>query len=236
VRRRAETGSVASKLLWTLVVVAVLLLVADRVADFAAERTAADKLQSSQRLDSQPDVSIGGFPFLTQFANGRYQDVSASAHDVQVGSSGNGLMLSTVHVDFRTVTTSRDFSRFHARSATARATVSYADLGRRLGGTVRYAGDGRIEASRKFTVLGQTVRPTISVQPRAANDALSFAGARINGLADVPPEVTSALQGIFDTELSLKGIPFDITVTSLRADQKGLELTLSGRNLSYTRP
>lgn len=232
--RRTEHGSVTSKLLWTLVLLAVLLVVVDRVADFVAERTAADRLQASQRLDSRPDVSIGGFPFLTQFANGRYEDVSADAHDVPVGTSRNALNLSTVHLDFRTVTTSRDFSRFHARSANARATVSYADLGKSLGGEVTYAGNGRVEASRTFTVLGQKVRPTISAKPSAANGALSFTGSSINGLDDAPAAVASALNDVFDTSLSLKGIPFHITVTSLTADARGLELVLAGKNLSYS--
>lgn len=222
-----------SKLFWSVVVLALIAVGADRVGDYVAERTAANELQSSQRLDSRPDVDIAGFPFLTQFADGRYDHVRASAHDLRVGTSPNALTLSSVRVDFRTVTTSRDFSAFRARSATARATVSYSDLSRALG-QVQYAGKGRVEATKSFTVLGETVRPTITVKPSVASDALSFTDPSIGGLADLPPEVTAALNDIFDTNISLKGIPFDVKVRSLTADQKGLELVLSGKNLRYT--
>jgi hypothetical protein len=233
---RDEQGGAVSKLFWFLVVLALLAVGADRVGNYVAERTAADALQSSQSLDSRPDVTIHGFPFLTQFAAGRYDHVSVDAREVRVGTSQDAVTLSTVHLDFRTVTTSRSFSTFHARSATARATVDYPDLSRSLGGQVGYAGNGRVRASKRFTVLGQSVRPTITVRPSVARDALSFGGASIAGLDSVPPEVDDALQGIFGTDLSLKGIPFDVRVTSLHADRRGLELTLSGKDLSYTRP
>lgn len=231
--RRDEHGGAGSKLVWFVVVIVVLLLGADRIGDYAAERVAADKLQSSQGLDSRPDVSITGFPFLTQFAAGRYEQVRASASGVRVGTSSNALTLASVRLDFRTVSTSRDFSSFRARSATAHATLGYADLSRRLGVRVRYGGGGRIRASKSFAVLGSTVRPTISVRPTVAGEVLSFAGSRINGLQDAPPAVTDSLDGIFGTDVSLKGIPFNIKVTSLVVDPRGLELTLTGTDLSY---
>jgi hypothetical protein len=232
--RRDEQGGAVSKLFWFVVLLALLAVVADRVGDYVAERTAANELQSSQRLDSRPDVDIAGFPFLTQFADGRYDHVTASAHDLPVGTSPNALTLSTVRVDFRTVTTSRDFSTFRARSATARATVSYSALSRALGGQVEYAGKGLVKATKRFTVLGETVRPTITVKPSVARDALSFVGPNIGGLENIPPEVTAALNDVFDTDLSLKGIPFDVRVRSLTADRQGLELVLTGKNLRYT--
>ncbi|MEP6814602.1 MAG: DUF2993 domain-containing protein [Marmoricola sp.] len=231
---RDEHGGAVSKLLGFVVVLAVLLVVVDRVAVFAAERVAADRLQSSQGLAATPDVAIAGFPFLNQFAAGRYEHVSATAKDVRLGSSTDALTLSRVRLDFRTVTTSKDFSRFHARSATAHATVDYAELSRRLGVKVRYAGAGRVKASKTFTVLGQKINPTISVKPTVANDVLSFTGSSTNGLQGAPRAVTDSLQGIFGTDVSLKGIPFDVKVTSLRVDRRGLELALSGKNLSYS--
>lgn len=109
-----------SKLFWTVVALAILLVVVDRVGDFAAERVAADTLQSSQGLDQPPHVSIEGFPFLHQFVTGRYERVRLSAERVPVGSAPNSLTLSRVRLDFRTVTTSKSFDRFRARRARAR--------------------------------------------------------------------------------------------------------------------
>lgn len=235
-KRRDEQGGAVSKLFWTVVVLAVLLVVVDRVGDFAAERVAADTLQSSQGLDQPPHVSIEGFPFLNQFATGRYERVRLSAGRVPVGSAPNSLTLSRVRLDFRTVTTSKSFDKFRARRARATATVSFAELSRRLGVKVRYGGGGRVRASKRFTVLGQTIEPTISVKPAVADGVLSFTGPRIRGLQDGPPEVSRALENLFAADLPMKNVPFDVTVQDFRVVNAGLELILTGKNVTYTRP
>ncbi len=233
-RRRDEHGGALSKLLWFVIVVAVLLVVADRGGAYAAERVAAQKLQSAETLSSRPDVAITGFPFLTQFASGRYEHVRVTAHGVSTGTSSSALVLSRLRVDFRTVTASRDFSSFHARRATAHATVSYPSLGRRLGAKVSYTGNGRIKAGKQFTVLGQKISPSITLAPSLTGDVLSFAATTTNGLQGAPPQVADALRGI-GIDVPLRGLPFHVKVTSLRADKRGLELSLSGKDLSYSR-
>ena len=79
------------RLLKVLLVLAVLALVVDRVADHVAEQTAAGELQRSQGLASEPDVSITGFPFLNQFASGHYERVIVTAEDVLVGTADTSL-------------------------------------------------------------------------------------------------------------------------------------------------
>lgn len=70
------------------VVLAVLALVADRVAASAAEREIAK--QAVKEMDARgitsakrPTASIGGFPFLTQVANGRYDKVTIEVDEPQ---------------------------------------------------------------------------------------------------------------------------------------------------------
>ena len=75
------------KLIIFVVVVVVLLIAADRIGDVVAERVTADTLQSSQHLQQRPDVSIDGFPFLTQFATGHYQHVLIRTQDLRIGST-----------------------------------------------------------------------------------------------------------------------------------------------------
>jgi hypothetical protein len=68
-----------------LIAVLVLFLVAvvavDRVGAHVAAHVLAGQLQSDEHLPNRPDVSIGGIPFLTQVFGGKYDDVSATAHD-----------------------------------------------------------------------------------------------------------------------------------------------------------
>ena len=220
------------RLLKLLLVLAVLALVVDRGGDYLAEQAAAGELQRSQGLQREPDVSITGFPFLNQFASGRYDRVVVTAQDVRAGTSDMSLTIAKVRLEFRTVTASRDFRRFRARSATAHATVGYRALSKTLGIRVRFGGDGQITASKTFTVLGETLRPSITVRPEVASDALTFAGSKIGG-QDVPAEVSTALREVFGTDLSLEDLPFDVKVKAVKVTRAGLDLTLTGRNLSY---
>ena len=203
------------RLLKVLLVLAVVALVVDRGADYVAEQAAAGELQRSQGLEREPDVSITGFPFLNQFASGRYERVIVTAEDVRVGTADTSLTIKKVRLDFRGVTASRDFTRFRAKSATAHATVGYPELSRTLGIKVSYGGDGRITASKEFTVLGQTLRPTVTVEPKVASDAL---------------------REIFGADLSLEDLPFDVKVTGVKVTRTGLDLILAGKDLSYRPP
>ena len=201
-----------------------------------AEQAAAGELQRSQGLEREPDVSITGFPFLNQFASGRYERVIVTAEDVRVGTADTSLTIKKVRLDFRGVTASRDFTRFRAKSATAHATVGYPALSRTLGIKVSYGGDGRITASKEFTVLGQTLRPTVTVEPKVASDALTFAGSQIGGGQNLPAEVSAALREIFGADLSLEDLPFDVKVTAVKVTRTGLDLILAGKDLSYRPP
>ncbi len=65
-------------LLVIVVILGGLFVAADRVAVNIAEDKAADKIRGSQGLDRTPEVSITGFPFLTQVANRSLDEVDAT--------------------------------------------------------------------------------------------------------------------------------------------------------------
>lgn len=222
-----------SRLIKVLVVLALLLLGLDRGGDYLAEQAAAKELQRSTSLRTQPDVAIDGFPFLTQFLSRRYQHVELTAADVRLSRQ---VSVSRVHLDFRGVTSSRDFRRFHARTATATATIGYGALSRTIGVRVRYAGGHKVRASKAFSVLGQTIHPAITVEPRALKGAVAFANASISNPADVPPFVSQQLRDLFGAAVTLDQIPFDVRVTSVSAHADGLRLSLAGKDISYVPP
>ena len=68
-------------LIVVLVVLGGLLVAADRIAAFAAERTISEQAKKelaarSITSSSEPTVAVGGFPFLTQVARGKYDRIS----------------------------------------------------------------------------------------------------------------------------------------------------------------
>jgi DUF2993 family protein len=226
---------VARRLLIAVVVLAALLVGADRLGVYIAERTAGDTIETSQHLTSRPDVDIAGFPFLTQLAAGKFDEITITAADLPVGERLHLLDVSRVRVVLHTVRVSRDFSRVEADSATATATVSYAELGKTLGVHVEYADNGRIKATKTVTVAGQKFTASVTSRPELADGALSFGAAQINDGAQVGGAVASALNHVFDLKIPLQGIPFKIRVTALHAERSGVVVQLLGRNLSYSK-
>ncbi|WP_375499304.1 DUF2993 domain-containing protein [uncultured Jatrophihabitans sp.] len=219
------------RVLILVVVLLVLLVVLDRGGDYLAERLAAENLQSSQHLENRPDVSIDGVPFLTQFVRRNYDHLIVDADDLPVADGA--LNIQHLHVDMNKLTLSRDFATFHVQSLTAKATIDYADLGKRLGVDVRYVGNSRIRASKTFDlpVIG-TISPTISVRPALVNGALTFGKSSINGAGDNLGAVATALNEIFNVSLPLDGLPFDIKVRSLTVDPTGLHASFVGADLT----
>lgn len=222
-------------MLIAVVVVIGLLVLADRVGLYIAERTAGSTIQSSQGLRSRPDVSIAGFPFLTQLAGGRFDEITVTAGDVPLDRRARGLQIAQLRVVLHTVTVTRNFSRVHAAAASATARITYDELGAALGLDLTYAGDGRIRATKTVTVGGASVKGAVTTQPRLANGALGFAKTTVQGGGALGDAALAILDHVFDLKLPLQAIPFRIQVRSLRVDARGVLVVLTGADLTYTR-
>jgi hypothetical protein len=207
-------GRTARRLLIAIIAVLALLLIADRVGVVIAEHTAGDTIQSSQHLRSRPDVDIAGFPFLTQLATGNYDKITVTANDVPLNRAARFLVLSRLKVVLHSLTVSRDFSSFRAKTATATAVIGYPDLGKAVGATIRYAGGGQLAISKSVSVAGTSIGGTLRIRPQLLRGALSFAGTTL-------------------TALPLQGIPFKITVQTLAAAPDGLVIGLAGTDLAF---
>ncbi|MDM4777941.1 DUF2993 domain-containing protein [Micromonospora sp. b486] len=124
-----------------LLVLAGLLVVADRVAAGVAERAIADQVrQEIAKQDAQsaaPQVEVGGFPFLTQVLDGRYERISIQLTDVRGDVQGDAVEVPKLDVDARNVTASLDTLRSGrgevvAESVDGRGTVTYESLAKLL--------------------------------------------------------------------------------------------------------
>lgn len=69
---------------FTVVVILILLVIGDRVANAVAENDIADKIQSSG-FPVKPSVTITGFPFLTQVLAHDIHQIDISASNVPAG-------------------------------------------------------------------------------------------------------------------------------------------------------
>jgi hypothetical protein len=221
-----------------VIVLAVLLVIADRVALVVAERQIAEKVQSSQSLDHRPSVTIEGFPFLTQVVANHYPTVRLTAQNLMVGNDDRRVRLADLDAQLRDVRTIDNFSGASVQTASGTALLSYPELSRALGVTVGYAGGGRVQASSSVEVLGQTVTGTASAEVGVVGgDELTFSSVRVGvpqaGIS-LPKQLTDQFSSIFANKLSLRGLPFHLAIQRLVAAADGVRISATARELTLS--
>ncbi|GAB2464501.1 DUF2993 domain-containing protein [Jatrophihabitans fulvus] len=212
-----------------------LLIAVDRIGDFAAEKVAASALQQSQDLPSEPDVDVGGFPFLTQFASGTYDEITVTAANVPLNKANLDVTLDQLRVVLDNLTVSDNFRSFRAETGHATGVLGYRELSDKLGVDLSYAGDERVRVSKEFTVLGRTFRPGVTVAPIVTDNVLSFGKSQINAGGALAGQIARLVNQLFDKPIPFDGIPFDVTLQKAQATAAGLRLDLVGTDLSYRR-
>jgi hypothetical protein len=202
-----------------LLVILGLLVVADRVALAAAERVVAGRIQTDQGLSARPDVTIHGFPFLTQALSGRYDQVTVHVRglrDRTVPVQKLTVDLRGVHVPLGAVT-SGHLSRVPVDRAAATILLSYADVNSYLGGhhlSVSQGGNGEIKVTGSVTVAGHTVSAS-------ASGKIDVRGSDL---------VVAVGQGL-DFTIPLGGLPFRIALVGAKATKAGIEVSATASGL-----
>ncbi|SPF05359.1 LmeA family phospholipid-binding protein [Streptomyces sp. MA5143a] len=232
-----------------LVIVAVILgglfVVADRVAVGFAEDEVAQKLRSSEGLTATPDVSINGFPFLTQVAGGELDDVEVGISDYEAttGNSDDSIRIADLTAHMRGVKFSGDYSSATATSATGTATISYDELlkaaksepTRILPGVTAQVtglsdgGNGKIKVNIKVSALGSaTTYPVLSTV--TVDDDIVKVHAD-----NLPKLVIQAAEGqvrsITDFQQKIDGLPGGIKLDKVEAASDGVEISVRGSNV-----
>jgi len=226
------------RLLIGLALLALLVVAADRLAVRAAQFAAAKTIQTSESLAKRPTATIHGFPFLTQLANGRLDHVTVVATGVPLGAGGRTVLLARLDVDLHGVTVKNNFTQVHVASGSATGLIPYSELSREVGATIRYvgagSGGGRVEAARAVRVSGRSVEATVGAQVSTIDGVLHFVGLTTE-YAGAPAPVQAQLRHALGTRLPLNRVPFGLRVQSVEALSSGIEFTLAGSNLTFSR-
>lgn len=220
----------------TVLVLIGVLVAVDRIGVAVAESAVAQTVQRSQHLADKPSVHIDGFPFLTQFARGKYDKIELSDDNVTVGRNGRTVSLEHLEVTLHKVTVARDFKSATADSGTGDARMSYQELSRTLGARLSYAGSGRVTAGASLVVGGQRISGSITARPQLSGHSLQFVAPQVTvDGGPAPSAVAAALSGVFGAPIPLENLPYSLTVQSLSADQDGVSFALSARHLLFQR-
>lgn len=230
-----------------LLLLAGLLVVADRVAAAVAERAIADQVrQEVAKQDAQsapPEVEVGGFPFLTQVLDGRYERISIVLRDVQGSVQGDAVSVPRLDVDARDVRASLDTIRSGQGEVVAdrvngTGTISYDSLAKLLDRPGLRLGeqDGRLAVTAPVDILGQRLTVTGTADITVGEQgkvALRFNDLNAEGLPNVPLARTllnNYAKGI-SVDVPLPDLPFQLAVREVRPLPEGLAVTADARNV-----
>ncbi|MEU3277706.1 LmeA family phospholipid-binding protein [Streptomyces antibioticus] len=235
-------------LLIVVVVLGGLFVIADRVALHFAEGEAADKLRATENLAATPDVSIKGFPFLTQVAGGSLDDVEVGIKDYRAttGSDGQTIRIDDLKADMKGVEFSGDYSSATATSATGTASIAYEELLKTAkseetqvapGVTARViglsdGGSGKIKVTVEATVLG-----TKLPQPLSVLSTVAVEGDTVRVHADSLPSfggvraAENEVRSITDFEQKIDDLPGGIRLDKVEAAQSGVLILVKGSNV-----
>ncbi|GAU64716.1 hypothetical protein SSP35_01_00520 [Streptomyces sp. NBRC 110611] len=226
-------------LLVIIVIFGGLFVAADRLLVSLAEDKAAEKLRASRGLDRTPEVSIKGFPFLTQVAGRSLDEVDAKLGSVEARAEGHTLRIDQMSATFHDVELTSDYGSIKgAASATATARISYADLTKASGRNVKiaYAGekDGRSQVKISPNVpLLDSLEVTGSVTVVDGNT--------VRLRADELPVVCRALPGCqakvraeTDHDWKLDQLPGNLKLDKVTTQADGISISASGKDVKLT--
>jgi hypothetical protein len=199
---------------------------ADRWAQNGVEGQIAKNLHSALATPGEPQVSIDGFPFLTQVATRNVRQAHVVADDV--GTTGeNALSLAHVDLVVSDVMTTDWFQTMTASHIEGTGLIDYAVLKRVANVPLSYAGEGRIRMETTTTLFGAKVVARITGSPRLerGEQTITLADPTIK-VADVnlPDFAATALLKTVIKPIPLKGLPLGMAATSVAAEADALRI------------
>jgi hypothetical protein len=223
----------------TRIVVALLVLVGLLVgADFLARSIAEAKLAAeiqSHGFPKKPDVTIEGFPFLTQAARRDLTQVRISSADVPEGPltiTNVNAVLNGVHID-------SSLNGATVDQLTGTVLISFPDLARTLtqqvgplgsllgGAGLTLSDAGPDEAKASLDLLVTTGSATWRVTQLSGNEL----NIRLISSSNVPSSLLSSISNI---NVQIPKLPLGMTIQSVRITPEGVNGTISGHDLSFS--
>ncbi len=257
VRRRRGGGGWAA-LFAILIVLTGVAFVGDRVAATAASNELRSQLASDlqeRRVGYQSlDVAIGGFPFLTQVAEGRVEEITIDMTDVQLeaaevgGADGAVVTLPTLNIVANGVETDSAGlirgtpTRVTASQVRGSAVVSYQTLDTLVDYSqyrlrdVRFTDvDGALRAEGTAVVIGIEVPLTALADVTVVEGQFQVNLREITAVGiEAPAVVRNYLDDLAQRTVTarLPDLPFSLTLDDVSAAPNGLAITATGHDVA----
>ena len=207
-----------------VVVLAILLVVADRVAAGIAENQVASQIKSAG-FPVKPKVTIDGFPFLTQLAARDFHQMDIAASNVTEGP----LEIANVNATMHGVHINSSFNGATVDQINGTALITFDELSH-AGGigdgiTLSNGGNGEVKASIDLGFVSGTALAQVT---RTGPHQI---GVRVVSAGGLPLSVLGPLQ---DFSVNLPNLPAGMTIQSVSVTGQGLLLTIAGTHTTFS--
>jgi LmeA-like phospholipid-binding len=206
-----------------VLVLVALFVVLDRVAVAYAENQAAQQMQS-QGFPTKPDVTIKGFPFLTQVAARRLNDVHISASDVPAGPVKFSFTADATDVQLNPGYQSGTISHVTGTGVIPFSNVASAFGAGGSGLTISSAGGNNVKLS--LNIAGFDLSMTGSVEQTGPNT--------VKVHLNPPSGLPVSLPIPSDFTIHIPNLPLHLTIQSVKVTSQGLVVHASGSDIKFT--
>jgi len=211
-------------LIIALLVIVGLLFGLDRAAAAYTANRIATTLQN-EGFPVRPNVSVEGFPFLTQLISRHLQGVEVTAPRYPIGS-----VTASIHVHAQDITLDSGYESGTIAQVTGTGLVPFASLARMPGLAavpgLLISGDGP-HMVKLSANLGVFAASAIARVTQTAGNELSL---RIVSSSGVP---AALLAPIRDLILRIPALPLGLTVQSVRVSPRGVVIGVAGSDVKF---
>jgi hypothetical protein len=235
IMRRPRPGrNRARRIVIWVVIIIVVLVGLDFAARIAAENVMASKIEQ-QGLQHKPDVTIDGFPFLTQVASKSFQQVNLTATNQTAGP----VTITSINATARDIRLkSYAFSSGTIGSLAGTAVISFASLGNTLAQQVGPLGSLLNGAGLDLTAAGRNeVKASLNLVVTSGSATwrvTRLSGNRLNISLVASSGLPSSLLGsIQDITLQVPKLPLGLTIDSVQVTPAGVVGRVSGSDVPF---
>ncbi|MQA05107.1 MAG: DUF2993 domain-containing protein [Streptosporangiales bacterium] len=226
------------KLVATLLVVAVFAVIIDRSADIYAESRTASAFGLA--FETSADVSIEGYPFLTQWRNGEYEDVQVDITRFDVsGTTVKDVRLDLTDVRMKPYASGpEDMVKAKADKVRMAGTVPYDEMKLPFGIKAKHKrgtdDQVRLTGSVPVTVLGKRLNVPFAadVRVKIEKGKIRLQPRSVQVLGGLSTKVVDKLvRKHLDRSIAPPGLPKSLRAKELTAQEDGLRAVATGTDV-----
>ncbi|AZM50336.1 DUF2993 domain-containing protein [Streptomyces sp. WAC 06738] len=218
-------------------VLGVLFIAADRLTVYVAEGKVAEKIQARQGLEGSTEVSINGFPFLTQIYGKHLDDVDVTMTGIRAdpaaAGTGERLMISEFSVDLSGVELDGDYGGATAETAEGSAVIAYEALSvvaGQKGVSFAYGGEGKVKVTASAEALNAPEpAEVLSTVTTEGGDTIRLEADEVP--ASGAPGAEDAIRGAVDLDRRVGGLPDGVRLDMVTATGDGIVVDVEGEGI-----